>query len=41
VIDELQETLSLEEFREYDARAEQEVDPPNEATEALEKCTTS
>ena len=40
VIDELQETLSLEEFREVDARAREEgFDPPDEVSQALDKCT--
>ena len=41
VIDDLQETLSLEGFREYDARVREQgedVDPPSEVTEAVEKC---
>ena len=39
VIDEVQETLPLDEFRDYEARArEQEVDPPPELTEAVENC---
>jgi hypothetical protein len=39
MIDELEETLLLEEFREFDARAdEQGFDPPDEVTDALEKC---
>jgi hypothetical protein len=42
VIDELQQTLPLDEFTEYDARAdEQGVDPPDEVTEALGKCRDS
>ena len=44
VIDELQETLSVERFREYDARVREQgedIDPPSEVTEALENCTTS
>ena len=41
VINELEETLSFEGFREYDARVREqgpEVDPPSEVTEAAEKC---
>ena len=40
VIDELQQTLSLDEFREFDERAREEAaDPPPEVTAALEKCS--
>ena len=41
VINELEETLSFEGFREYDARVREQgvdVDPPSEVTEAAEKC---
>jgi hypothetical protein len=42
VIDELQQTLPFEDFREYDARAdERPADPPAEVTAALENCTES
>jgi hypothetical protein len=41
-IDELQETLSLEEFRQFDARADAPgVDSPDEVTDALENCRES
>ena len=41
MINELEETLSFEGFREYDARVREQgvdVDPPSEVTEAAEKC---
>jgi hypothetical protein len=40
VIDDLQQTLSLDEFLEYDERAREDAsDPPAEVTDALEKCS--
>jgi hypothetical protein len=44
VIDEVQETLPLEAFREFDARVREqgeEADPPRELSEALETCDAS
>jgi hypothetical protein len=40
VIDDLQQTLPLDEFLEYDERAREDPsDPPTEVTDALEKCS--
>jgi hypothetical protein len=40
IVDELQETLPLDEFVEYDARADEPgTTPPPEATAAVETCT--
>jgi hypothetical protein len=42
VVDELQQTLPLDDFREYEARLrEGEAEPPDEVTEALGTCTES